>query len=214
MSRFRENDYDDENAVLDYGRWQRNAKAVLKSKRGRKALATIREALMALPEHKLIESAFCTVGGADVRLPEPDADEIEETKAQLARCGWTPDEIPQVLERERKDRSRDRADLAELITQHGGGGVCVNGALVWWQKVKAGMDPDEAFASLPTLWEGDPDGHGEPMHETALLGRDAGLVYTLAYELAYRNDETYRAMTPEDRWMAFVAWIDEELASA
>ena len=67
MSRF--SDYDDfegePEQILAMGRWERNARAVLKSKRGRKALAELREALMALPEHRLIEGAVCTVGAAE-----------------------------------------------------------------------------------------------------------------------------------------------------
>lgn len=69
MSRFREGDDDYEYAVLDQGRWQRNARAALKSRRGRRALAEIREALLALPEKRLIEGALCTVGGPE-RVPE------------------------------------------------------------------------------------------------------------------------------------------------
>ena len=42
---------------------------------------------------------------------------------------------------------------------------------------------------------------------------DAGLVYSLASNIAYKNDETFSRKTPEERWTAFVAWIDQELAS-
>lgn len=38
------------------------------------------------------------------------------------------------------------------------------------------------------------------------------MAFTLAWELAYRNDETFRDKTPEERHAAFVAWIDEQLA--
>jgi hypothetical protein len=50
------------------------------------------------------------------------------------------------------------------------------------------------------------------LSQTAGLGQQAGLTYTLAWELAYRNDETYERMTPEERYTAFLAWIDRELA--
>ena len=36
------------------------------------------------------------------------------------------------------------------------------------------------------------------------------MAFTLAWELAYRNDETFRDKTPEERHAAFVAWIDGE----
>lgn len=31
------------------------------------------------------------------------------------------------------------------------------------------------------------------------------------YVLAYRNDETYGTLTPEERYTAFLAWISAEL---
>lgn len=90
-----------------------------------------------------------------------------------------------------------------------GEGVCAVGAMLWHRKVKAGVDPAEAFASLPGL----PGEGSDGLDETASLAKqEAGLTYTLAWELAYRNDETYDRKTPEERWEAFVAWIDRELA--
>jgi len=72
------------------------------------------------------------------------------------------------------------------------------------------MDPDEAFASLPTLGSHE---NGDPLEATARLAeKDAGLAFTLAWNLAYKNDETFGRMTPEERYTAFLAWIDGELA--
>ena len=88
-----------------------------------------------------------------------------------------------------------------------GEGVCAIGAFVWFKKVKAGMDPQEAFESLPTLL--DVDG-GD--WETAQAGKNAGMTYTLASTLAYRNDATYEGMTPEARYEAFMKWLDEQLS--
>lgn len=86
MSRF--SDYDDfegePEQILAMGRWQRNARAVLRSKRGRKALTELREALMALPEHRLIESALCTVGGVDKRLPSMTDEQVAAKAAEFA----------------------------------------------------------------------------------------------------------------------------------
>jgi hypothetical protein len=71
------------------------------------------------------------------------------------------------------------------------------------------MDPAEAFASLPRLLDSQSDAY-----ETALAGQQAGVALTLAWSLASRNDETYAGKTPEERWEAFVAWIDEQLAGS
>jgi len=202
MSRF--NDYyevDDEKAVLDQGRWEWNAWQALKGKRGRKALADLREALMALPEHRLIDSAMCTVGGAEMRVAKEFADTSAGRSARPGGFDWS--EYERIAQEDLRER------LAEVIS-HDGEGVCAIGAFVWHKHVKAGMDPAEAFSLLPLLFD---DADGDPMEETACAGKEAGLTYTLAYELAYRNDETYRNLTPEQRWAKFIEWIDAELAS-
>lgn len=97
-------------------------------------------------------------------------------------------------------------DLAAKV-EAGGEGVCAIGALLWHRKVKAGMDPAEAFDSLPTL-----EDSNHNLADTADLAVSAaGIAYSLAWQLACRNDETFRRMTPEDRHAAFLAWIDTEL---
>lgn len=193
MSRFLERDYDGSTEqVLARGRWLANARKALKGKRGRQALGDLRDALLALPEHRLIFGAMCTVGGVDKRLPQlgPDADEFQ-----------------------RRDRDTDRAFLAERIEEDGEG-VCAVGAYLWHRKVKEGMDPAEAFDALPVLLDNsveDAD-DGDALAATAHLGQQAGLTFTLAWELAFRNDEKYQIFTPEDRYTKFLAWIDRELA--
>lgn len=211
MSRFTEGDDDYEYADLDRGRWERNARAALKSKRGRKALAEIREALLALPEQRLIEGALCTVGGPG-RVPEVTDSEVGAIVAGRKAKGWddkynSPGETADWM---RDERGELREAIAEN-TRGQGCGVCVNGALLWHRLVtQQGLTADEAFAALPTVIASD---EGDPMAETARIAEaQAGLAYTLAYELAYRNDETYRAMTPEERYTAFLAWIDAQLA--
>ena len=171
MSRF-EDDDDGEDFPNQAALWQANAERALRGKRGRQALRDLREALLALPEPKLIAGALCTVNPA-------------RRAAGRAHPDW-------VL-----------ADLAEL-----GEGVCAGGALLWHLKVKAGMDPVEAFDSLPTLEE---DSHSG-WESAALIAHEAGLVRPLAVEIAFRNDETYSRMTPEERWTAFLTWINTELS--
>ena len=216
MSRWRDYDsYDDERAVLDQGRWEHNARVALKGKRSQKALAELREALMALPEHRLIDSAVCTVGGVDKRAPELTDADVERFRAEYV-AGLREDDLKrgaakyadQWAEDRRRDRVEEREALAETIRKQGEG-ACAIGAYLWYRKVKAGADPAEAFGDVPTVFESD---DCDPLEETAHLGENAGLTFTLAWELAYRNDETYGRMTPEERHAAFVAWIDEQLA--
>ena len=175
MSRYGDDYGDGERFPNEYALWEANAERALKGKRGRQALADLREALAALPEPKLIEGALCTVNPA--------------ARLEHLREGWI------------------RHDLETRIEEQGAG-VCAIGALLWHRKVKAGMDPAEAFGSLPTLPDSDFD-----LDDTARLAvRDAGLAYSLAWNLAYRNDETFEGLTPEERHTAFLAWIDRELA--
>lgn len=162
MSRF--SDWDGEEDFPNQAEfWWKRAQLALEGRRGRKALAALREALLALPEPRLIESALC------------------------------------------KPIVEDGAVV--------GGEVCVIGAYLWHQKVKAGMDPVAAFASLPDVRGDDEDDYcGQAGVETAKAGRAAGLTYTLAYELAFQNDEDYSGYTPEERHAHFLEWIDAQLA--
>lgn len=177
MSRFGDDDdYDGDSFPNQGALWHANAERALKGKRGRRVLRDLRDALLALPEKRLIEGALCTVGSAK---------RLERLDEHLSRWG-----------------------LEENIEDNGGEGVCGIGALLWHRRVKAGMDPAEAFDSLPTLDDGN---YG--LDDTArLAASEAGLVFSLAWNLAYRNDETYEGMTPEERYAAFLAWIDAELA--
>jgi len=216
MSRF--SDYDDYEGlpeqILAMGRWQRNSQAVLKSKRGRRALAELREALMALPEHKLIEGAVCTVGAEQRKaayMAEAEADVERARQWNIQYAAEHPD-YRWAQEALKRDYEPDTSAVEEL-DQHlasDGEGVCAVGAYAWYRKVKAGVDPAEAFASLPDI-----STPGEnALDETAHLGEGAGLAFTLAWDLAYRNDETFRDCTPEERHAKFVEWIDKQLAVA
>lgn len=214
MSRFSDDDNDDYSpeAILARGRWYNNARRALKGKRGRKALAELREAILALPEPRLIGGALCTVGGTarvpDV-TPEAVAERVARGQAMYAAAGSAPgdDYAYNCAQWMRQDREDERDAIAELV-EADGEGVCAIGALIWHQKVKAGIDPAEAFASLPTV---PGDAEDDPADETAGLGQQAGLTYTLAWVIASKNDQTWESKTPEERYAAFLAWINAEL---
>jgi hypothetical protein len=195
MSRYSDrDDYEGETEqILALGRWENNARRALKSKRGRQALRDLRDALLTLPDKRLIEGAVCTVG-ADKRREAWVAAATKNWEA--LKPEWRPD-APWA----------DEANNLDEVVRRNGEGVCAVGAYIWHSKVKAGADPAEAFASLPDVTDEGSDG----LEDTAGLGQQAGMAYTLAWELAYRNDETYSRMTPEGRYTAFLAWIDSEL---
>lgn len=172
MSRFEEYDYD-EFFPNQAEFWHANVKRALAGRRGRKALAEMREALLALPEKRLIAGALCTVGGVEQRSTSYDF---------------------------------YREDLTDKIESEGEG-VCAIGAYLWFKKVKAGVDPQAAFDALPTLL----DSEGGAGVATADAGRAAGLTFTLAWTLASRNDSAFYRLTPEQRYSAFMEWLDEQL---
>lgn len=75
MSRF--SDYDGDEQFNNQGElWYANTQRALKGKRGRKVLADMREALLALPQPRLIGGALSTVGAE--RRTEPMTDWYRE----------------------------------------------------------------------------------------------------------------------------------------
>lgn len=59
MSRVSYSDDWDDIAVLNAGRWEKNSRAVLTSKRGQRVLREIEAALLELPEKRLSYETFC-----------------------------------------------------------------------------------------------------------------------------------------------------------
>lgn len=176
MSRYYNDDGYDENFPNEAALWRANADRALKGKRGRKALAELREALLALPSPRLIAGALCTVDAAK--------------RTEGIPSQWQQQEFAEIAEEE-------------------GEGVCAIGAYLWHRKVKAGMDPQEAFDSLPLIF-----GSDTGAVDTAQLAKEeAGMAFPLAWDIACENDETFGQKTPEERHAAFIAWIDRELAS-
>jgi hypothetical protein len=166
---------DDEGAFPnEWAFWERRTRQVMSGRPGRKALEALREALLALPQKRLVANALSTAGKTE---PPPEAGT------------WYVE------------------DHRELIEQQGEG-VCAVGAFVWHQRVKAGADPEQAMRDLPL----NPDYDGDP-HVTIEHGTKAGLSATLAWVLMSRNDDDFAALTPEERYRAFLEWIDAKLAA-
>lgn len=168
--------------------WWHNTMRALRGKRGRRVLADLREALLMLPEKRLVSGAISTAALETKALGMPDT-----------RAGWgSTVEVPNFA----------KLDALAKCEQEGIG-VCAVGAYLLRKRVlELGETPDEAMRALPSS----ADVEGYYLDETANLGEQAGLAKTLAYLLADRNDETYGHCTPEDRYQHFLAWIDVELA--
>lgn len=180
MSRYWDNDGDE--AFPNQGEFfEANYQRALRGRRGTKVLLALREALMAVPGHRLIEGALCTVGADRRRL-------------EFREDGW----------------ALDLRRYFDHRVEQDGEGVCGWGAYLWHQNVKAGMGPAEAFDSLPTVLGTD---EFDGLEATTQLVAAAGVAVPMAWRLAYRNDETYKSMTPEERHAAFIAWIDTQLGA-
>jgi hypothetical protein len=168
--------------------WWHNAQRALKGKRGRKALAELREALLILPERRLVSGAISTAS-----LAAEVADMPDTVPGWDAEC--TP--RPNWVKKEALDKCAQE-----------GVGVCAVGAYLLRKRVlELGESPEEAMRALPSA----ADIEGYYLNETAEQGRAAGLTFSLAYLLADRNDETYGSCTPEERYEKFLAWLDAEL---
>lgn len=186
MSRYSDYDDYDEDWGLSNGRWERNSRVVFTSRKGQKALRQLRDALLALPDKRLISGALSTIGRSR---------EVERTKAEVAsgNRSWIDGYT---------------IDLEDNITRQGEG-VCAVGALLLHHYGKQGKTREEAAAIIPAACNGDGDG----LDVTARAARDAGMVYTLAWQVAYRNDETLESATPEERYTKMLAWVESKLES-
>lgn len=139
MSRF---EYLDDEDGLPWGMWEAIVSRALGGQRGQRALAEMEEALLALPEQKLIEGALAN------------------------------DE-----------------------------GVCGIGALIAHKRAKRdGIEMAAAMADMPR-------GEDGGIYETAYAGQAAGLKWTVAWHMAYLNDETFHEATPEERYEKMLAWL-------
>lgn len=175
--------------------WWANAQRALRGKRGRKALAELREALLMLPERRLVSGAISTVALRREAEEEPDM-----------REGWAWDLsqprplVPNLGKQEELQKCDEE-----------GPGVCAVGAYLARKRVlEMGETIEEAMAALPS--SADVDGYD--LNETAALGQQAGLTWHLAWLLAQQNDDGLRSCTPEERWEKYLAWIDKQLAVA
>lgn len=136
----------DGDGTIPEGLWYSNFRRTLKSQRGQKILRELEAALLALPEHRLIEGDVCD--GKD---------------------------------------------------------VCAVGALGVARRVQAGASIEQALEFVRG-YAGESSIFG-----TAYYGRDLGMAWTMAWEIAVKNDEDFGHLTPEQRWEAMLAWVRSQI---
>lgn len=173
MSRFR----DGGEEGMPWELWVTVVSNALGGKRGQEALAAMEEALLALPEQKLIEGHLAYGG-------------------QVCAIGAF------VAHRRATDEG---VDMQAVIDAMGAGVKC-------WCGHKRESHSAETCSGM--CWQGrpctcseyDPD-NGETDHETVVAGQDAGLPRTIAWHLAFLNDEEWGGASPEGRYEQMLTFV-------
>ncbi len=94
--------------------------------------------------------------------------------------------------------------VTDVLVGHGGE-CCAIGALLIARQMREDHT-DWATAADHLSW------HGESTpYETALIGQGCGMAYTLAWEVAERNDEQFVHSGPEGRYEGMLAWVRRTL---
>lgn len=145
MSRF-DVDYDD--GGMPWPMWERVVSTALGGERGQQALAEFEEALLALPERKLIEGHLASEDG-------------------VCLVG------AYVAHKQAKDQGIEMAAAIDRITS----------------------DEHDEYHDAEDAWE------------TAQAGANAGLSWTVAWHMAYLNDEQFYICSPEERYQKMLAWV-------
>lgn len=178
--------------------WWANVARAMGGRRGQLALRELELALLALPEPKLISSHLahngqvCTVGALALHkrtaAGEAREDVLAELEAQL------PVECETCWHTEAVHRPGEPCPS------------CLANLERWWAEPRNETNPHWAprvcREFVPAEWHSE-DG----ALVTAQLGRDIGLTFTLAWHLAYMNDEEFGSLTPEQRYTQVLAWV-------
>lgn len=90
------------------------------------------------------------------------------------------------------------------VNPNGPPAFCAVGAYVYRKRVLAGEQPEAVIQDLLN--------HDPSDTDTATAGKRAGLVWTLAWELGFMNDDRFADRTDEQRFEEFMEWIDLMIA--
>jgi hypothetical protein len=190
MSRFGDGDYD--NYFPNSGDlWWANVERALSGKPGQTALRELEQALLDLPEKRLISGHLalngqvCTVGALALH--------------RRVSAGETREAVLELLERA---IPTDCAHCYHPEDDHGEDGCSGCADIRRWH-AEAGR---EYTRSCPGFEPSEyPNCDGELI--TTEQGVAVGLTFVLAWRLAYLNDEDFADATPEDRYERVLEWV-------
>jgi hypothetical protein len=194
VSRFNSYDHDEYDPLAE-GRWFANLRRAIRGQRGQRALRDLREALLALPDRRLIAGDFatpqgevCTVGCV-VAYKRAQAKGVSIPEAAKELAAEDPDPWDGFELNPETGKYERQAEIMRYDSEVG-------------RMVGTGQFETEE------RWHDD-----DPADYTATRGeRDAGMAYTLAWHLGWKNDEDWRHLTPEQRWDACLKWVESKLA--
>lgn len=157
--------------------WQATVSRALGGRSGQEALAAMEGALLALPEPVLIEGHLASQGA------------VCAVGALVAH----------------RRAAEQGVDLAAVIEAMSAGIACWCGH---------SREKHEENVCLGTGWIDNRscscqsyDPESEDIYETANAGMRVGLTSTVAYHLAYLNDEQFGSASPEDRYAQMLGWV-------
>lgn len=186
MSRF--GDYDDGPDYPNAGDlWWNSIRLALSGKRGQRALAELEQALIDLPQPRLVRGHLaangevCAVGALVTRRRVANGEKLDAILADLE--GRIPPEC----------------ECGHPKSAHDEDGHCT------WRSFNSERGCwDDCQSFRISEYQSECDG----ADETARAGVEIGLTYALAWRLAYLNDEDGRDdETPEQRYERVLAWV-------
>jgi len=86
-----------------------------------------------------------------------------------------------------------------------GAEVCAIGAYATWKHQQ--KRPDLSRESIIHNLEWDHYDDSESLANTAYLGTQLGMPWTMAWELAEANDYLFQNCSPEERWERVITWV-------
>jgi len=185
--------------------WEANLGRAISGKRGQAALRDLEQALLEMPEKKIIrgkiadrQGQVCTVGLLALHRRTRAGEDRATVLAALAEPDYC------VCMHDQHDHEGETGHCRRCEAQ----------AKEWHRRQDAGeLLRWETFEPKPCqAFELDEDWHeGGDDLETAEVGKSVGLAFCLAWHLGYLNDETWYGDTDEERYEHVLAWVRKRI---
>lgn len=191
MSRFTD-DYDEffpNQADL----WWANIGRALKGRKGQRALMDLEQALLDLPEKRLISGYLAA-----------DGEVCAVAALALSRRMWKGEARDAILA-SFEEKTPPVCECGHLKSVHDDDGHCTY--LTEWN----GRGCWEACVAFRLA--GNDHENYDSADVTATVGVEVGLTYGLAWRLAYLNDEDFGGLTPEDRYERVLEWTRSQIGT-